>query len=103
MDRVSELLDKIFRSNFSNEEKDKLQLLNTQNEKNYERYIKELKKNKELICKIESLHSFIENQIKKVKLQEEDLSLYLGKLIAYQTVLNYMEGLNVSKTCNWIL
>ena len=93
MDRVSELLDKIFRSNFSNEEKDKLQLLNTQNEKNYERYIKELKKNKELICKIESLHSFIENQIKKVKLQEEDLSLYLGKLIAYQTVLNYMEGL----------
>ena len=103
MDKVSELLDKIFRSNFSNEEKDKLQLLNTQNEKNYERYIKELKKNKELICKIESLHSFIENQIKKVKLQEEDLSLYLGKLIAYQTVLNYMEELNVSKTCNWIL
>lgn len=100
MDKVSELLDKIFRSNFSNEEKDKLQLLNTQNEKNYERYIKELKKNKELICKIESLHSFIENQIKKVKLQEEDLSLYLGKLIAYQTVLNYMEELNVSKTCN---
>lgn len=100
MDRVSELLDKIFRSNFSNEEKDKLQLLNAQNEKNYERYIKELKKNKELICKIESLHSFIENQIKKVKLQEEDLSLYLGKLIAYQTVLNYMEELNVSKTCN---
>ena len=93
MDKVSELLDKIFRSNFSNEEKDKLQLLNTQNEKNYERYIKELKKNKELICKIESLHSFIENQIKKVKLQEEDLSLYLGKLIAYQTVLNYMEEL----------
>ena len=103
MDRVSELLDKIFRSNFSNEEKDKVQLLNAQNEKNYERYIKELKKNKELICKIESLHSFIENQIKKVKLQEEDLSLYLGKLIAYQTVLNYMEELNVSKTCNWIL
>ena len=34
MDRVSELLDKIFRSNFSNEEKDKLQLLNAQNEKN---------------------------------------------------------------------
>lgn len=100
MDKVSELLDKIFRSNFSNEEKDKLQLLNAQNEKNYERYIKELKKNKELICKIESLHSFIENQIKKVKLQEEDLSLYLGKLIAYQTVLNYMEELNVSKTCN---
>ena len=100
MDKVSELLDKIFRSNFSNEEKDKLQLLNTQNEKNYERYIKELKKNKELICKIESLQSFIENQIKKVKLQEEDLSLYLGKLIAYQTVLNYMEELNVSKTCN---
>lgn len=93
MDKVSELLDKIFRSNFSNEEKDKLQLLNAQNEKNYERYIKELKKNKELICKIESLHSFIENQIKKVKLQEEDLSLYLGKLIAYQTVLNYMEEL----------
>ena len=93
MDRVSELLDKIFRSNFSNEEKDKLQLLNAQNEKNYERYIKELKKNKELICKIESLCSFIENQIKKVKLQEEDLSLYLGKLIAYQTVLNYMEEL----------
>ena len=93
MDRVSELLDKIFRSNFSNEEKDKLQLLNAQNEKNYERYIKELKKNKELICKIESLHSFIENQIKKVKLQEEDLPLYLGKLIAYQTVLNYMEEL----------
>lgn len=100
MDKVSELLDKIFRSNFSNEEKDKVQLLNAQNEKNYERYIKELKKNKELICKIESLHSFIENQIKKVKLQEEDLSLYLGKLIAYQTVLNYMEELNVSKTCN---
>lgn len=93
MDRVSELLDKIFRSNFSNEEKDKVQLLNAQNEKNYERYIKELKKNKELIGKIESLHSFIENQIKKVKLQEEDLSLYLGKLIAYQTVLNYMEEL----------
>lgn len=103
MDKVSELLDKIFRSNFSNEEKDKVQLLNAQNEKNYERYIKELKKNKELICKIESLQSFIENQIKKVKLQEEDLSLYLGKLIAYQTVLNYMEELNVSKTCNWIL
>ena len=61
MDRVNELLDKIFRSNFSNEEKDKLQLLNAQNEKNYERYIKELQKNKELICKIESLHSFIEN------------------------------------------
>lgn len=93
MDRVSELLDKIFRSNFSNEEKDKVQLLNAQNEKNYERYIKELKKNKELICKIESLRSFIENQIKKVKLQEEDSSLYLGKLIAYQTVLNYMEEL----------
>ena len=93
MDKVSELLDKIFRSNFSNEEKDKLQLLNAQNEKNYERYIKELKKNKELICKIESLQSFIENQIKKVKLQEEDLSLYLGKLIAYQTVLNHMEEL----------
>lgn len=93
MDKVSELLDKIFRSNFSNEEKDKLPLLNAQNEKNYERYIKELKKNKELICKIESLQSFIENQIKEVKLQEEDLSLYLGKLIAYQTVLNYMEEL----------
>lgn len=100
MDKVSELLDKIFRSNFSNEEKDKLHLLNAQNEKNYERYIKELKKNKELICKIESLQSFIKNQIKKVKLQEEDLSLYLGKLIAYQTVLNYMGEKNVSKTCN---
>ena len=28
-------------------------------------------------------------------------SLYLGKLVAYQTVLNYMgEKKNVSKTCN---
>lgn len=91
MNSIEKLLNEIFNNTFTKEDKDKIRLLNKQNQNNYEKFIRELKKNKELINKIDNLKYFINNKIKETKGKEEDLSLYLGKLIAYQTILNYIE------------
>lgn len=64
----------------------KINLLNKQNQNNYEKYIKELKTEVKL-------KDFLLDKISNLREEEESLTLYLGKLVAYQTVLNYMEEL----------
>ena len=88
---INALLDSIFKKCCTDEDRIKLQLLNKQSQDNYEKYIRELKKNKDFICRIENLKCFLKKKMAATRLDEEDLTLYLGKLVAYQTVLSYVE------------
>ncbi len=88
---INTLLDSIFKKCCTDEDRIKLQLLNKQSQDNYEKYIRELKKNKDFICRIENLKCFLKKKMAATRLDEEDLTLYLGKLVAYQTILSYIE------------